>query len=151
MANQASNDFNPQQVEQDLIIIQDRKTIGTYNSKKSLTSTLSKEEFKILVTEGMSTDEMLLCNKLEKSPIFSFDSLTIIVDQPTQISGSLFSSGYTTYNIKCKELGSEVKRRYKDFEWLYQAFRSMFPTSVVRTVYMNLLKKDSPVAGESLK
>lgn len=100
-------------------------------SKISNSTNISKEEFKILVTEGMCTDEMLLCKKLEKSPLYSYDTVTVIVEKAIQVPGSLFSSGYTSYSIKCEELGSRVSRRYKDFEWLQQTCKSMFPTTIV--------------------
>lgn len=116
---------------EDIDIPQQIRHYGTISSKQSNSSSISKEEFKMLVTEGMSTDEMLLCLKLEKSPIYSYDTLNVIVEKPTQVPGTLFSSGYTSYSIKCEELGTQVSRRYKDFEWLQQTFRNLFPTSIV--------------------
>lgn len=43
----------------------------------------------------------------------------------------LFSLNYVVYHIRTEPLNVEVKRRYKQFEWLHQSLRNRFPVNYV--------------------
>lgn len=79
-------------------------------------------------------DEMVICHKMDKSPLSSFNNPFLEVVNTNLIKGSIFSS-YIVYVIKCTDLGSEVKRRYKDFEWLKEELKKAFPAMFV-SLYM---------------
>ena len=83
------------------------------------------------LNEDNEIDEMLMCQKIEKSPLNAFKNLTLKVCNPKIIKGSFLQSNYAIYTIKCEEINSEVSRRFKDFEWLRYEFKHMFPTSFV--------------------
>ena len=75
---------------------------------------------------------MILCNKMEKSPLYVFANARIIVSSIKVVKGSLFSSNYVVYSIECKDLDSSVLRRYRDFDWLRNELRNLYPGVFVR-------------------
>jgi len=82
--------------------------------------------------EENDIEEMLLCQKIDKSPLTAIKHITVTVGQPTIIKGSLFQSNYAVYSIHCKDLESEVIRRYRDFEWFRNELKHQFPGLFVR-------------------
>ena len=43
----------------------------------------------------------------------------------------MFSTNYVVYHIKTEPFDIEVKRRYKQFEWLHQCLHNRFPVNYV--------------------
>lgn len=94
--------------------------------KTSLTTT------NIVLSEDNEIDEMLSCQKMEKSPLFAIKNLAIKVGEPILVKGGVLQSSYTIYSVKVPELNTEVQRRFRDFEWLREELRHQFPGVIVR-------------------
>jgi hypothetical protein len=90
------------------------------------------------IIEETEIEEMLLCQKIDKSPLTGIKHINIEIGEPTIIKGGLFQSSYAVYSINCKDLGSEVIRRYRDFEWFRNELKHQFPGIYVRNFYINL-------------
>ena len=81
----------------------------------------------LVLTEENHIEEMILCNKIEKSPLTGIHHLTIDVGNPIVIKGGIFNSDYAVYCVKTPIIHAEVKRRFRDFEWLWTELRHFFP------------------------
>lgn len=63
------------------------------------------------------------------------EKITIKVESAEKIKPpGLFSSNYVVYHIRTEPLNIEVKRRYKQFEWLHQCLQNRFPVNYVLSI-----------------
>lgn len=86
----------------------------------------------LVLTEDNNIDEMICCNKIEKSPLTSLNHLTVDVGAPIIINGGFFNSNYAVYTVKCPIIHTEVTRRFRDFDWLRNELKHFFPGIFVR-------------------
>lgn len=91
-----------------------------------------KKQQTIILTEDNEIDEMILCQKIDKSPLYGHRIVKIEITKTTQNKGGLFQSSYTTYTIVTSGINTEVTRRYKDFDWLRDELKHQFPGMFVR-------------------
>lgn len=66
-------------------------------------------------------------------------NITVDVSNPEIVKGKSLGlkTSYTVYTIKCTQFDWEVKRRYSDFDWLYNCLVKRFPANYVRLRYLN--------------
>lgn len=122
-------------------LINRRNTI-TKDETKTRSNTIKNKEIIVLnktntynttniaLNQDNEINEMLLCNKIEKSPLTN-EQIQVIIGEPQTIKGTFFSSSYTVYEIKVPSINSKVFRRFKDFEWLREELVSQFPVNFV--------------------
>lgn len=122
-------------------LINRRNTI-TKDETKTRSNTIKNKEIIVLnktntynttniaLNQDNEINEMLLCNKIEKSPLTN-EQIQVIIGEPQTIKGTFFSSSYTVYEITVQSINSKVFRRFKDFEWLREELVSQFPVNFV--------------------
>ena len=72
------------------------------------------------------------CIPIETTKLSSIENPKIIIDSPIKVEpSSLFGKPYTTYQIKVEELNSNVRRRFSDFDWLYQILSHLFVGNII--------------------
>jgi len=122
-------------------LVNRRNTI-TKDETKSRSNTIRNKEIIVInksntykstnidLTQDNEINEMLLCNKIEKSPLTN-EHIQVIIGEAQTIKGTFFSSSYTVYEINVPSINSKVLRRFKDFEWLREELVSQFPVNFV--------------------
>ena len=102
------------------LIVKDEENNKMLNSTKN-----------IAVLNVHEIDEMIICNKIEKSPITGTNHFSIFIGEPQIIKGTLFSSSYVVYSITCVDIKTCVNRRFRDFDWLRTQLVNKFPGAFV--------------------
>ncbi|CAG9316757.1 unnamed protein product [Blepharisma stoltei] len=63
----------------------------------------------------------------EVNELMTFKDIKLEISEPVIVQGGLFGSNYVMYNIVTSPLGWNVRRRYKQFEWLREVLAHEFP------------------------
>lgn len=67
------------------------------------------------------------CYLAEENKLMTADNLKIEVGDPEMVKAKQLHSDYIVFTIKTSPFGWTVKRRYKDFIWLFDCMKSHFP------------------------
>lgn len=118
---------NSNKIQEEIKITKDSRPI------KSIKSPF--KEMQYCYNDEMDCNEMLMCEKMEKTPLFNVDKLAITISKPKKIGTGIFSSGELAFNVICKELNIQVERREKDIEILNLELAKQFPCYYVIKKY----------------
>ena len=71
------------------------------------------------------------CKISETTEISTKNEVEITISDPQKTEGGLFSKSYITYLIKTKPFNFEVRRRFRDFNWLRGVLTSQYPNCII--------------------
>ena len=71
------------------------------------------------------------CKISETTEISTKNDVEITISDPQKTEGGLFSKSYITYLIKTKPFQFEVRRRFRDFNWLRGILTSQYPNCII--------------------
>lgn len=71
------------------------------------------------------------CFLIEQTPISKTNNLDIEITKPKVEKSGIFSWSYSTYLIVTSTLNLQVRRKYSDFEWLYNILKKLFGNCIV--------------------
>ena len=67
--------------------------------------------------------------------------ISIIISDPKKLSGGFFSKNIYSYRVQCKQLNSDVRRTYEDFEWFRNKLLIRYPLRLIPPVMKESLLK----------
>ena len=118
----------------------DRGSILSFEEStgRASTSRLSEHPFERmleLLSETVVKCKAMYISITRPSTILSDEeNVSVKITRAEKIKPSgVFSSNYVVYHIKTEPFNIEVKRRYKQFEWLHQCLKNRFPANYVNT------------------
>ena len=76
-------------------------------------------------------EEIVKCVQMEKTDISKIDNLEIKIAYPEKVEPGIFSKPYMTYSVSCNLPNLNIRKRYSDFEWLYQKLRDHFINCII--------------------
>ena len=82
-----------------------------------------KEQMKILQKDE---NEYINCTQTEFTPISETQGLNITLTFPEKVPGGIFSKSYISYLMETNPFGFKVRKRYSDFEWLYNILNNLY-------------------------
>ena len=90
-------------------------------------------------------EEIVKCNQMEKTEFSKLQDLKIKIVFPQKVEAGLFSKPYISYGVSTTPLNLNVRKRYSDFEWLYQKLTDHFINCIVpplckKIIWSNLMK-----------
>ena len=71
------------------------------------------------------------CLITELTEISNNKDITIKISLPEKVDKGTFSKSYTTYLVETLPLNFQVRKRYSDFEYLYNSLISLYPNCLV--------------------
>ena len=91
-------------------------------------------------------EEIVKCNKMEQTEFSKIPDLEIKIVFPQKVEGGIFSKPYISYGISTTPLNLNVRKRYSDFEWLYQKLSNYFVNCIIPPIckknYMERFNED---------
>ncbi|MCQ2820530.1 MAG: hypothetical protein MJ252_24970 [archaeon] len=75
--------------------------------------------------------EQLNCVMSKRTQFSEKPNPTISLSLPEKIEGGIFSKSYVTYLVESTPLGTKVRKRYSDFEWLRETLQKIYLGSVI--------------------
>jgi hypothetical protein len=84
---------------------------------------LSRSTFK----PGEDFNLILKCTKAEPNVLTECENLKIEIGQPEKVKAKLLAADYIIFRVSTVPMGWDVKRRYKDFLWLFDCMKAHFP------------------------
>ncbi|MCQ2820670.1 MAG: hypothetical protein MJ252_25675 [archaeon] len=84
-------------------------------------------------TGGLYTEnkETLSCLMSKRTSFSDKPNPSISLSLPEKIEGGIFSKSYVTYLVEAIPLGTKVRKRYSDFEWLREMMQKIYIGSVI--------------------
>jgi hypothetical protein len=76
-------------------------------------------------------EEIVKCVQMEKTDISKIDNLEIKIAYPEKVEPGIFSKPYMTYSVSCNFPNLNIRKRYSDFEWLYQKLKDHFINCII--------------------
>ena len=100
------------------------------NNKKldAINQQYIKEQMKMLQSNA---DDFIYCTQTEFTPISEQSGLNITLTFPEKVAGGIFSKSYISYLMETNPLGFRVRKRYSDFEWLYNILGTIYVGCVI--------------------
>ena len=80
-------------------------------------------------------EQYVYCKISETTEISTKNDVEITISDPQKTEGGLFSKSYVTYLIKTKPFKLEVRRRFRDFEWLRGILASQYPNCIIPPLF----------------
>lgn len=77
------------------------------------------------------TKESVKCITSKRTQFSNCPNPSISLSLPEKIEGGLFTKSYVTYLVEAIPLGTKVRKRYSDFEWLRQMMGNIYLGSVI--------------------
>ena len=71
------------------------------------------------------------CIITELTEISKNSNITINISLPEKVDKGTFSKSYTTYLVETLPFKFQVRKRYSDFEWLYNTLTSLYPNCLI--------------------
>ena len=102
-----------------------------YNNNNNNNNNNKNNNNNIVVDNQMKTKEYLNCKRSERNEISNVNNLIITISLPKVVEGSLFTKSYITYLVETKPLGLQVRRRFSDFYWLYDIFKTLYINCII--------------------
>ena len=91
-------------------------------------------------------EEIVKCNQMEKTEFSKIPDLKIKIVFPQKVEAGLFSKPYISYGVSTIPLNINVRKRYSDFEWLYQKLSNYFINCIIPPIckknYMERFNED---------
>ena len=115
-------------------IVKEEQAQLDLKNKAPKDKTVYKELSDNFYIEEMDSDELLICKKITKSPLFTYEDLNIDILYPEAKKKTVFSSSVSSYPVICNEINSKVLRSFKDFEWLKDILKEQFPGTYVSLI-----------------
>ena len=75
-------------------------------------------------------EEIVKCNQMEKTD-FKDKNFEIKIAFPEKVEAGIFSKPYISYGVSIPSLNIKMRKRYSDFEWLYQKLGDYFINCVI--------------------
>ena len=75
-------------------------------------------------------EEIVKCTQMEKTD-FKDKNFEIKIAFPEKVEAGIFSKSYISYGVSIPSLNIMVRKRYSDFEWLYQKLGDYFINCVI--------------------
>ena len=75
-------------------------------------------------------EEIVKCNQMEKTD-FKDKNFEIKIAFPEKVEAGIFSKPYISYGVFIPSLNIKMRKRYSDFEWLYQKLGDYFINCVI--------------------
>ena len=75
--------------------------------------------------------ESLPCHMSKKTQFSEHPNPSVSLSLPEKIEGGIFSKSYVTYLVEAVPLGTKVRKRYSDFEWLREMMQKIYLGSVI--------------------
>ena len=76
-------------------------------------------------------EEIVKCIQMEKTEFSKLQDLEIKIVFPEKVESGIFTKPYITYGVSALPLNLNVRKRYSDFEWLYQKLTDHFINCVI--------------------
>ena len=76
-------------------------------------------------------EEIAKCVQMEKNEFSKIQDLEIKILFPQKVEAGIFSKPYMTYGVSAFPLKMNVRKRYSDFEWLYQRLSDYFINCII--------------------
>ena len=76
-------------------------------------------------------EEIVKCVQMEKNDFSKIQDLEIKILFPEKVEPGIFSKPYITYGVSASSLKLNVRKRYSDFEWLYQRLSDYFINCII--------------------
>ena len=76
-------------------------------------------------------EEIVKCIQMEKTEFSKLQDLEIKIVFPEKVESGIFTKPYITYGVSAMPLNLNVRKRYSDFEWLYQKLTDHFINCIV--------------------
>ena len=73
-------------------------------------------------------ENIVNCTKIEKNKFKDIDNLEIKIVFPEKVEAGIFSK---SYGVSVTQTGVNIRKRYSDFEWLYQLLNDHFLNCII--------------------
>ena len=128
-AKKAENNVAPPHAQNTLLTIprdlrsdseQDINNDGSGNSNNISTGHINEN----------GVEEIIKCNQMEKTE-FKDKNFELKISFPEKIETGIFTKSYISYGVSIPSMNIMVRKRYSDFEWLYQKLGDYFVNCVI--------------------
>ena len=75
--------------------------------------------------------EFAECSIIEKSKLFGNNNIEINISLPEKIDKGVFTKSFTSYLVETFPYKYQVRKRFSDFEWLYNVLSAQFVNCVI--------------------
>ena len=114
-----------------LLDIPNKRSIETTRRTRTRDEVLTKRQKTALSRSSFKPGEdfnlTLKCTKAEPNVLTECKNLKIEIGQPEKVKAKLLAADYIIFRVSTLPMGWDVRRRYKDFLWLFDCMKAHFP------------------------